>query len=562
MKRHLTRVSNDFAIDLGRRKMVSAMGVGAAMALSGCCNLRCFAKPEIGGAKLANTESLLLKPKSINKAFTKGMYCVDAHAHFFNASDVTVGGYLSGPVAHSAGGYLGMLFQLLSPLADELGSIAPTAKAEDEYLTLLESTELFQSAAELEEMLDNKIAQHRIEQSGKFYELLKTRSGRPFMDEYKRQKNAQTKLSRTEFANPVELDNLSLKRAMEFGETPRGMLRRRQEQPLAEGEAYPDGVLAFVGYMLSYRWANLKTYCKAFSTHDEAIGVDRVLGALVDFDRWLDCPPRSAHEDQMRLHARLSKMSGGYMLPLISYNPWTDVAVNGRSLKLVKQAVTEFGFVGAKIYPPNGFRPWGNTKEQDGFRLPSHAKINQALEAFWDTCIELNIPVLAHTGQSMGKDDAHDLLGGPDGWNDLISAYASKGRSPLVSLGHFGGDEEKQANTWTELMSKLMDRPNADKVYGDLGYWSELRCDEVGSTRCNAAENRLRNILNTGLVNQNRVADRVMFGSDWFMISKERNWSDYASELFSTIKGIAPDDVEKIFGKNAIKCFGPKIAPT
>lgn len=314
--------------------------------------------------------------------------------------------------------------------------------------------------------------------------------------------------------------------------------------------------------MLSYRWANIKTYCQAFSTHDEAIGVDRVLGALVDFDRWLDCPPRSAHEDQMRLHARLSKMSGGYMLPLISYNPWTDVVDNGRSLNLVKQAVTEYGFVGAKIYPPNGFRPWGNTRDQDGFRLPSHEKINEALEKFWDTCIELNIPVLAHTGQSMGKDDAHDLLGGPEGWNALISAYASKGRSPMVSLGHFGGDAENQANTWTEQMAALMGKPGADKVYGDLGYWSELRCNEVGSERCKTAENRLRDALNISLGKQKRVADRVMFGSDWLMVSQEQHWSDYASELFSIIKEFAPDDVENIFGKNAIKCFGQGIGQT
>src|SRR5207245_2705224 len=117
------------------------------------------------------------------------------------------------------------------------------------------------------------------------------------------------------------------------------------------------------------------SYYTAFSTHDEAIGVNRVLGALVDFDRWLDCPPRSAHEDQMRLHARMSQLSGSYMLPLIGYNPWTDIVENGRSLSLVREAVTRHGFVGVKIYPANGFRPWGNTSAPDGVGLPSHAAI-------------------------------------------------------------------------------------------------------------------------------------------------------------------------------------------
>ena len=61
-----------------------------------------------------------------------------------------------------------------------------------------------------------------------------------------------------------------------------------------------DGMLGFLNYMLSMRWANLQSYMKAFTTNEHAFGVDKVLGSLVDFDYWLDCPPRSAHDDQVR----------------------------------------------------------------------------------------------------------------------------------------------------------------------------------------------------------------------------------------------------------------------
>jgi hypothetical protein len=43
------------------------------------------------------------------------------------------------------------------------------------------------------------------------------------------------------------------------------------------------------------------------------------------------------------------------------------------------------------------------------------------------------------------------------------------------------------------------------------------------------------------------------------MLSREPSWSDYASGLFRTIGGVAPEDLEKIFGKNAVKCFGSRI---
>jgi hypothetical protein len=91
-----------------------------------------------------------------------------------------------------------------------------------------------------------------------------------------------------------------------------------------------------------------------------SISVDQVLGAFVDFDHWLTPLLRTAHEDQIKLHQLLSQLSGGYMLPLVAYNPWSDVLDNGKTLQRILDALDRRGFVGVKIYPPNGFRPYGN----------------------------------------------------------------------------------------------------------------------------------------------------------------------------------------------------------
>ena len=541
-------------MDRGRRRTLGLLATGLALGLGGCC-CRGFAKPGIGQPAPADlAPSPWLGPPRINKALTRDIFCVDAHAHFFNASDVTVKGFLEGPVAHSAGGAPGFLIGLLAPLAEDLAEIAPTAREEYEYLAGLTSRLQPGSAEQRQQAQDAEISAHRVQQSRRFFELLKTRRGRPFAQEYQRI-HALRRSVLGPGAPSIELTEDALARAMAAGEVPRSALERQRALPGAGGGSH-EGTLAFVGYMLSYRWANLRSYYTAFSTHDEAIGVNRVLGALVDFDRWLDCPPRSAHEDQMRLHARMSQLSGSYMLPLIGYNPWTDIVENGRSLSLVREAVTRHGFVGVKIYPANGFRPWGNTSAQDGVGLPSHADINRRLQALWDTCLELDVPVMAHANASMGKDAAHDALGGPEGWTALVAAYGGQGRSPRINLGHFGGDI---GNDWTPRMAQLMTSAGGRRMFGDLGYWSELRCQEVGAERCAAAARRLQDALTIPIGDGERVADRLMFGSDWLMLSREPQWAEYARELLDTLRRSAPEHLEKIFGANALRCFS-KIA--
>jgi hypothetical protein len=538
-----------------RREALGLLGGGLVASLAGCCGLRGFSQGTIGEAGRAGVEVPFLRPggiDGISKRAAERVFCVDAHAHFFNASDVTVKGFLEGPVAHTAGGVLEGLLKLLAPLAEALAEMAPTAAKEYDELSRLSSMLQSRPPSEWRGVLDAEIAAHRLLQSERFFDLLQTPRGRPFAVEYQRLQAQRLREGRRPATG--ELDRLALVRAMALGATPRGVLERRVELP-GEGGIYEAGVLAFVGYMLAPRWANVRSYAMAFSEHEESLGVDRVLGSLVDFDRWLDCPPRSSHEDQLRLHARMSRLSGGYMLPLVGYNPWTDIVEDGRSLKLVIDAVKHHGYVGVKIYPANGFRPWGNTGAQDGFGLPSHRDINGRLEVFWKTCFDLDVPVLAHANRTMGADNAHDVLGGPEGWEALLTAYEKVGAAPRVNLGHFGGDTQMDAGDWTERMAGVMARPNGTRVFGDLGYWSELDCVLVGPARCRAAVERLKRLLGRPVGGVESVGDRVMFGTDWLMLSREPHWADYAAEVFKAIAVHAPEHAARIFGANALRCF-------
>ena len=313
-----------------RRRLLQVAMSSATLDLFGCCNMRDWAKPEITLA-LRPSDATIFKPATIYKSSALPKVCIDVHTHFFNASDVPVKGFLEGPIAHAMPS-LAWLIRLLGPIAEGLSEIAPSAAAEYAEINDLERSVAHFGIKEAAEILDRRIATHRKDQSLKFFDLVNSPRGKPFLAAYDKlqAENRQTQLRAFPGERARSLDEGSLTRAMVANEIPLNHEALRIQALPKEG-TYAEGILGFIGYMLSYRWSNLLSYQKAFSTHENSLGMDRVLSALVDFDRWLECPPRSSHEDQMRLFDLISRHSDRYMLPLIGYNPWTDAVDEAKS---------------------------------------------------------------------------------------------------------------------------------------------------------------------------------------------------------------------------------------
>src|SRR5262249_13911114 len=102
-------------------------------------------------------------------------------------------------------------------------------------------------------------------------------------------------------------------------------------------------------------------------------------------------------------------------------------------------------------------------------------------------------------------------------------------------------------NRWTQDMAtQVMGHTNGTKVFGDLGYWTGLRDVEC-------SKQRLRDALNTPLPTGETVADRVMFGTDWYMLSKEDSYSECRKVVLDAIDDRATG--AKVFGDNARKLF-------
>jgi len=531
---------------LSRRSALTLLGASTLTAASGCCSPRGFPASSIAGEPRTDLGTPLRPAKALSGTALRH---IDVHAHFFNASDMTVKGYLEGPVAHDMPPALAELIRLLAPFADGLASIAPTASAEFNELQQKFAQPGLAALGAQGKTLDDESASRRASASTQFYDLVKGSDfERKFNDLAAQQPISITSTGRDPGGRPLSPE--SLLQATDLGTQPTFsmLMDARVEQAKAP---YAGGVLAFVGYMLSPRWANLRTYSQAFTDADGAFGIDMTLGALVDFDRWLECPPRSSLEDQIKLHQLLSKLSGGYMRPIVAYNPWTDVVEDGKALDRVIDAVKNRGFVGVKLYPPNGFRPLGNTDAPTPPKPgPSPADLDRVLAKFWDACVSLDVPVMAHTGETMGSDDAHDFLGGPQGWNALMARYADKA-APGVNLGHFGGDCD--ANKWTDQMADLMASKNGATVFGDIAYWSRLGLDDSGAANCGDARARLGRAVQKG-----DVGKHVMYGSDWLMLSRVHNWWLYPFDVADATKDII--DQNALFAGNAQRCFGSLLS--
>lgn len=521
------------------------LSMGALTSMAGCCSMRSFATPAIGSDV---PEVVIPSKPTVRKSADAPKLVVDAHSHFFNGTDVPVKGYLAGPVAHDLPAPLKTLAELLAPLADELVSIAPTAAVEFKELvdrfggSTVERKQLSIAALPKETVLDE-----RRKRSEDFYRIVKGSQFERQYNEIKAAQSPQVKLLlapvETARLGPTSLFDAAVTSTEQKGRKGLSMVQKR----IVASAPYADGFLAFISHMLSPRWHNLRDYAEVYSVTEDAFGIDYALGALVDFDAWLDCAPRSAQDDQVKLHQLLSLLSGGYMRPLVAYNPWTDVRDDGAALKRVVDAVTNRGFVGVKIYPPNGFYPYGNSTRTGSPSLgPSFSDLDKRLELLWEKCTELNVPVMAHTNQSSGKDFDFDKLGGPDGWKALVARFSERG-SPPVNLGHFGGSEDK--TTWTAEFADLMTVRGGERIYGDIGFWDELQCGQAGELKCGMARSRLLDALK-----RPGVSKRIMYGTDWFMLTTRRDWGDYPYEVLASTKGLpmSPDD---LFGLNAQRCY-------
>ncbi len=219
----------------------------------------------------------------------------------------------------------------------------------------------------------------------------------------------------------------------------------------------------------------------------------------------------SVIEDIDQQHADLARLAKNpqyrdKLIPFAHIDPRRPGALN--RLKLL---VEKNNFRGVKIYPTLGY-------------FPTHKVL---MDDIYPYMVEKNIPLMAHcspgsvNSKEISRREAHSMAD-PYNYRDLMSEFPEL----RVCLGHFGGigewrrhiNEPRDANnpTWLSKIRELIKSGDYPNLYTDISY-----------TIFNYQENfPLLNIL----LEDEKIIDKVLFGSDFYMVESEK----YSEKRLST----------------------------
>lgn len=157
---------------------------------------------------------------------------------------------------------------------------------------------------------------------------------------------------------------------------------------------------------------------------------------------------------------------------------------------------------------------------------------------------------MAHTGHSMGRDNAHDNLPNPDSWGAVFSEFPKL----RVNAGHFGGDYHQGNEDWPKQFVDLMNNSAGSGLYVDLAYQEKLLDSASEQTA------RLKQLLAGKLQDGTPILSRVMYGSDWLMLSQINDWGAYAHGINNFVNSIPVANLNAmrraVFFENTARCFG------
>jgi predicted TIM-barrel fold metal-dependent hydrolase len=290
-------------------------------------------------------------------------------------------------------------------------------------------------------------------------------------------------------------------------------------------------------------------------------------------DCGFDPPPTPVDPSALRYPGMIEQLaelcwhSEGKLAGFVAFDPRRKGA-----LELVKYAL-ELGFVGVKIYPSMGYRPYDTRPE-----------IHEALDGLYAYCAVERVPILTHCGAgdfeswpgyaTYSRPDGDD----DEGWDKVLEAYPDL----ILCFGHSGeghnhnveaictmrpGEESDypgwydpyaqwkhpevkgalHPRCWPATVLDLMGR--YEHCYGDLSFLPAVIEDQD-----TADQVRDHLVRIAGQHNADSLFARLMFGSDWHMPELLGNTAHYL-EVFEAI--FQAPELEKyaegFFGHNALR---------
>ena len=342
-------------------------------------------------------------------------------------------------------------------------------------------------------------------------------------------------------------------------ESPPGQPGRPAAAEAAAAEAAAPEAISLDTPVRFVRWAKLfcqsrvdlaTLYYRFFSSQ-----VGLAVPMLVDLASGLNDKAQTTLAQQVELFDMLSRASMRGLIPgapqlrlhpFVGFDPIRALndGAAGTTVALVKDAVLNKGFIGVKVYPEMGWSPFHNTPANAG--SPERAQaLDAILDDFFGWCADEQVPVTAHCNHSNYPNPNADAAnyGAPDEWLSVLAVHTGL----RLNLGHFGGAHDKpEAYDWTWTIAEGMARYHW--LFADVG------CQHVDDAALMQVHfGVLKKIAGTCP----KLADRLMFGTDWYMEANNPNPNAFLDEYKSRyLAAFGANQTAKFMSANALSFLG------
>ncbi|WP_327496639.1 amidohydrolase family protein [Ensifer sp.] len=317
--------------------------------------------------------------------------------------------------------------------------------------------------------------------------------------------------------------------------------------------------IRFVQLMQDYRMDLAENYLRIYASR---CSLSVITPSILDFEKSIPgkASPQCDQIDVMdEIQRIVARERGIRMHSFVGFDPKREVCDPGSSLENVEYAIMCKGFIGVKLYPPMGFQATGNAKP-----------IEAALKKLYNWCCKHDVPIMAHTENSLGAHCGFGNFASPVHWRKLLNDRHY--RDLRINLAHFGGFDESRRKgeptgilvncerdkfsgppSWEKIIGKTIRDDHRANLYADLSYLSELV-----STTSAGLHYDIRKRLNAWLNAYDPTARHLMFGTDWSMMSRERNYNNYVARMVDGLAraGVGEELRQNIFWRNASRFLG------
>ena len=489
--------------------------------------------PVVVDDDLSNPEAAAAFAHQTGEAAAPEIFAVDVHAHTFNASDLSVSGFIRDVVIDTDEH---RVLRLVDPLVRMLVRVigrAPGAEDEMRRLDALGAARLglMDSAAEAS-AASERAAREAETESRVAAEVERLRTSTDEGDQELFRALAEEAGTIAAFAGEsAAVDASRIVRAI---------------------FSFPGTVGRYVRWVGKLRGYRHELLDELVRTYGEVRGsVSLFTPSLVDFARWVKDEPATPLDVQVLLCSRLARAFPGRVHFMAAFDPWREADHPGStfgSLYWARHAVMDHGFVGVKLYPPMGFSALGNASH-DFSRVTREesrafgARLDEALARLFAWAEAEEVPLLAHCNDSLGSKHGYARRASPEYWRRALERYPRL----RLNLGHFGGQEKLGIpGEWPELIIGLMN--DFEHVYADIGMF-HLRGDRARAEWFDR--------LAAAMERDPILESRLLYGSDWVMLAKEKGSADFFTIFAAELqRRFTPQVARAVLGDNARRYLG------